>query len=68
MVKGNLSIAEVSASLKLDKQTVRVLIQQGIVPWGRAYKRPGSKRWSYLISPKAFYEDTGVALGGYKVE
>lgn len=68
MARANLGIAEVAQSMGLDKQTVRVLIQQGVVPWGRAYKRPGSKRWSYLISPKLFYEATGVALGGYKDE
>lgn len=62
MAKGNLGIAEVANTLGLDKQTVRVLIQQGIVPWGTVYRLPGSKRQNYLISPKAFFESTGIAL------
>lgn len=62
--KANLSIAEVAKSLGMDQQSVRVLIQQGIVPWGKAWKRPGSSHYSYLISPQGFYEATGVALGG----
>lgn len=66
MAKGNLGIEETAVALGLDKQTLRILIQQGVVDYGRAYKLPGSKRWSYLISPKKFYEETGVALGGYE--
>lgn len=68
MAKANLGIAEVAQAMGLDKQTVRVLIQQGVVPWGKVYRLPGSKRRNYLISPKLFYEATGVALGGYKDE
>lgn len=52
----------------LDKQTIRVLIQQGVVSWGKVYRLPGSKRRNYLISPKKFYEETGIALGGLKDE
>lgn len=62
--KGNLSIAEVAKSLGMDQQSVRVMIQQGVVPWGKAWKRPGSRHYSYLISPPGFYEATGVVLGG----
>ena len=62
--KANLSVAEVAAAMHTDPQTIRLMLQQGIVPWGRAWKRPGSGHYSYLISPKGFYEATGVALGG----
>lgn len=62
--KANLSVSEVAAVMHTDPQTIRVMIQQGIVPWGRAWKRPGSGHYSYLISPQGFYEATGVALGG----
>lgn len=62
--KANLSVAEVAAVMHTDPQTIRVMIQQEIVPWGKAWKRPGSRHFSYLISPQAFYEATGVALGG----
>lgn len=62
--KANLSIAEVAQALHMDQQTVRLMLQQGVVPWGKAWKRPGSRHFSYLISPQGFYEATGVILGG----
>lgn len=64
--KANLTIAEVAEAMHTDPQTIRVMIQQGIVPWGKAWKRPGSRRYSYIISPQGFYEATGVALGGFE--
>lgn len=62
--KANLSVVEVAAVMHTDPQTIRVMLQQGIVPWGKAWKRPGSRHYSYLISPQGFYEATGVVLGG----
>lgn len=51
-------------ALGMDAQTVRILLQQGLVPWGMAYKRHGSRQYSYLISPKKFYEETGFLYVG----
>lgn len=68
MAQANLSIAETSAALGLDKQTLRILIRDGIVDYGKAYKLPGSKRYNYLISPQKFFEATGIRLGGLKNE
>lgn len=62
--KGNLSITEVAAALKMDPQTVRLMIQGEIVPWGKCWKRPGSRRYSYIISPQKFYTETGMLIGG----
>lgn len=62
--RANLTIAEVAEAMHCDPQTVRLMLQQGIVSWGKAWKRPGSRRYSYLISPQGFYEATGVVLGG----
>lgn len=62
MAQARLDISEVAEALSVDKQSVRLMIQQGIVPWGVCWKRPGSKRFSYLISPKGFFEATGIAL------
>lgn len=51
---------EVAArALNLDKQTVRVMLQQALVPWGVAFKLPKSTQYTYLIYPKKFYEETG---------
>ena len=63
-IKANLKISEVAQALQMDQQSVRVMIQQGIVSWGKAWRRTGSRHYSYLISPQGFYEATGVALGG----
>lgn len=63
--KANLTIAEVAEAMHCDPQTVRLMLQQGVVPWGCAYKRtPKSRQFSYLISPKRFFEETGVLIGG----
>lgn len=62
--KANLTPAEVAAAMHTDPQTIRLLLQQGLVSWGFAYKRtPQSRQFSYIISPKLFYESTGVVIG-----
>ena len=51
---------EVAAkALNLDKQTVRIMLQQGLVDWGQAFKMPGSSQYTYLISPRVFWLATG---------
>ncbi len=61
----NIPIAEAAKALKVDCQTVRLLLQSGTVNWGIAYKRtPGSSHFSYLIFPKRFYEETGYRYRG----
>lgn len=66
--KARLSTTETAKALQMDPQTVRVLIQQGLVSWGKAVKMPGSSRYMYLISPQDFYQSTGVVLGGMEDE
>ena len=62
--RANMPIQVAAEALKMDPQSVRVMLQLGIVPWGKAFKRPGSRRYSYLISPKSFYESTGYLWKG----
>lgn len=57
--KARMPIEAAAKALGMDAQTVRVMCQLKLVPWGFAFKRPGSKHYSYVISPKAFYESTG---------
>lgn len=64
--RGRAKVSEVAKALNMDPQTVRILIQQKLVPWGTAVKLPGSSRYMYIISPKKFYDDTGIAPGGIK--
>lgn len=67
--KANLKISEVAQALHMDQQTVRLMLQQGVVSWGCAYKRtPKSRQFSYLISPKRFFEETGVLIGGADID
>ena len=61
----NMPIAAAARALGVDRQTVRLLIQNGLVEWGTAYKRtPASQHFSYLISPLAFYQATGYLYRG----
>lgn len=56
----NVPVAIAAKALKMDAQTVRLLLQSGAVDWGVAYRRtPKSRQFSYLIYPKLFYEATG---------
>jgi len=61
----NIPVAVASKALKVDCQTVRLLLQSGAVNWGIAYHRtPKSRQYSYLIYPKKFYEKTGFLYKG----
>ena len=57
--RANIPVAVAAQALKLDCHTVRLLLQNKLVDWGLAYKRPGSSQYSYIIYPKKFYESTG---------
>ncbi len=62
----NIPVQEAARALKVDSQTLRLLLQKGAVPWGIAYKRTKkSRKFSYLIYPKQFYECTGYIYGGF---
>lgn len=55
----NVPVAVAAQALKMDCQTVRLLLQNNLVDWGLAYKRGDSTKYSYLIYPKKFFETTG---------
>ena len=54
-------IAVAAEALKMDAQTVRLLLRNNLVDWGIAYKLENSSKYCYLIYPKKFYEATGFA-------
>lgn len=64
MINGRISIATAAKVLKMDAQTVRLLLRQNQVPWGVAYKRPGSNQYSYLIYSEPFRQLTGYKEAG----
>lgn len=57
--RGNMPVQVAAEALKMDPQTIRVMLQLGIVSWGQAWKTPGSRHFQYFISPLKFYESTG---------
>lgn len=57
--RGNVPVAVAAKVLKMDNQTVRLLLQNNIVNWGIAFKKTGSRNYSYIIYAKQFYEATG---------
>lgn len=66
---GNVPVAVAASVLKVDRQTVRLLLQNGLVNWGCAYKRtPKTKSYSYIIYAKRFYEETGFLYKGGATE
>lgn len=56
---GVVSIAEASSVLGVEPQTLRLLLQNKMVDFGFAYKRPGSKQYSYIIYAEPFFKLTG---------
>lgn len=46
-------------ALGIDKQTLRVMLQNNMFDFGKAVKLPGSNRYSYWISPRLFWLATG---------
>lgn len=59
MGEATLTVQKVAKILKRDSQTVRTLLQKGLVDWGIAYKLPNSKHYSYLIYAEKFYKAIG---------
>lgn len=64
MRKGRISVATAAKVLKMDAQTVRLLLRQGEVQWGIAFKRPGSKQWTYIVYSEPFRQLTGYREDG----
>ena len=64
----NMPVSAAAKALRMDCQSVRIMLQQGVVSWGTAFKRPKSRQYSYLISPKKFYEATGYLYEGRAME
>ena len=64
MINGRISIATAAKVLKMDAQTVRLLLRQTAVEWGTAFKRPNSNQYSYLIYAEPFKKLTGYKEAG----
>nr|DAY96095.1 MAG TPA: hypothetical protein [Caudoviricetes sp.] len=60
--RGVIPIAVAARVLKMDCQTLRLLLQNKVVDFGVCYKRPGSRRYSYVIFAEPFCELTGYKM------
>lgn len=60
----NVPIDVVAQVMKKDKNYVRQGIQRGMLTFGVCFKPEGSTQYSYYISPKKFYEETGYIYKG----
>ena len=58
----NMQVRKAAELMGVSEQFVRVGLQKGYLPFGRAIAISGGK-YTYYISPKKFEEFTGVALG-----
>lgn len=63
MTSGRILVSTAARVLKMDCQTVRLLLRQNQVPWGMAFKRPGSTQYSYIIYSEPFKQLTGYKDG-----
>lgn len=54
-----ITTVEAAAIIRSSPQFVRVAMQQKALPIGCAIKMPGSKHWTYNISPKLLEEYCG---------
>ena len=52
----------VADALGIPVQTLRVALQHEAYPFGKAFRKPGCKRYNYLFSPGAVKEYLGDEL------
>lgn len=57
---GNVPVAYAAKKIGKDACFIRAGIEAGWLPIGYAFRKPGSKKINYYISPKLFWEVTGV--------
>lgn len=65
---GVVSIRTAATVLGVDAQTLRLMLQHQQVDFGVAYKRPGSKQFSYLVFAEPFYHLTGYRAESERAE
>lgn len=60
--KNVLTVEQVAMILGRDRQTIRYLIDNGLVGYGISWLRKGNKRKTYLIYKDKFMQETGVQI------
>ena len=57
-----MSIKEAAKLMEKSEQFIRIGLQRQILPIGNAVQQKEGGRWNYYISPKLFYEYTGIKV------
>lgn len=57
---GNVPVAYAAKKMGKDACFIRAGIEAGWLPIGYAFRKSGSKKINYYISPKLFWEVTGI--------
>lgn len=60
---GRIKVEDAARFLEVDRQTLRLMIRDGLVPGAICFKRGKSKHYTYLILAKPFIEATGYREG-----
>lgn len=58
---GRIKAEDAAKFLRMDCQTLRLMIQNNLIPGATCFKRGTSKQYTYLILAKPFIEATGYA-------
>lgn len=60
---GRIKIEDAAKFLCMDRQTLRIMIQNNLIPGATCFKRGKSKHYTYFILAKPFIEATGYKGG-----
>ena len=60
----NIPIEKAAKIMGKDQQFVRQGMIEGYLPIGTVFKKKGSSKYDYYISPKLFWEYTGYVYKG----
>lgn len=58
---GRIKVEDAARFLHMDRQTLRLMIQQNLIPGATCFKRDRSRQYTYVILAKPFIEATGYA-------
>lgn len=65
----NIPVNLAASIMGKDPMFVRIGLQRGLLPFGVAYKKHDhNQQYDYYISPKLFYEFTGVIVSENEIE
>lgn len=64
----NVTVKEAAKLMGVSEQELRLGMQQGDYPIGTARKNKPGGKYKYYISPKLFYEFTGIKIEETKKE